>query len=86
MCTEYSSDLEQGGLQIPCTLHFTGDKEKLAWLLKSNKQPYTAAVCTCKLEHNCEPVRKKIKIEQDAGDQECSRSSSSSSSSDVWVV
>jgi len=61
----------------------------LARLLKSSKQPDAAAVrtSTVKLEHDCEPVRKRIKIEQDvatAGDQECSRSSSSSSS-DVWV-
>ena len=42
---EYSSDLEQGGLQIPCTWCFTGDKnwlEKLAQLLKSSKQPEVA--------------------------------------------
>jgi len=50
MCTvtgghEYSSDLVLGGLQIPCTLCFTGDKnwlEKLAQLLKSGKQPDAA--------------------------------------------
>jgi len=42
---EYSSDLKQGGLQIPCTQCFTGDKnwlEKLAQLLKSSKQPEDA--------------------------------------------
>ena len=73
MCTvtggcEYSSDLEQGKLQIPCTLHFTGDKnwlEKLAQLLKSGKQPDAADNSSSvrfkqpdKL--NCEPVKRKL--------------------------
>ena len=85
---EYSSDLVLGGLQIPCTLCFTGDKnwlEKLALLLKSGKQPdavdSSSSVRFKQLDKLiCEPV--KIKEEITVDDEACS---SGSLDKDVWV-
>jgi len=84
---EYSSDLEQGGLQIPCTLCFTGDKnwlEKLAQLLKSGKQPDAAdSSSSVRFKQpdklNCEPVKIKEEV---TVDEACS---SGNLDNGVWV-
>ena len=47
---EYSSDLDQGGMQIPCTLCFTGNK---IWLDKLAELFQKTARC-CRLLQFCE--------------------------------
>ena len=43
----YSSDLPQGGLEVPCTLEFKGDQvsiDKVKWIIerqKANREMYT---------------------------------------------
>ncbi len=46
----YSADLPQGGLEIPCSLHFEGKLKEINKVKKHFKDESTATTSKCKVE------------------------------------
>ena len=88
---KHSSGLDQVGLQIPCTLCFTGDKnwlKKLARLFNCGWCRYVHSSSSVKLELvelECKPVNKEAKLKIITTTADDNQASSNDLENGVWV-